>query len=210
MVEKRCLALTARDKQCRKPVFKDGLCDSHFRKNERDIEAGKGSVAIVESNAEEVVVVKAKIDSTASERVKARARRKKSFAQRAAHGMLPNQKLAAPRREGYKRRWVSDDPGRVNEFLDKGYSFVKDDVEGDEAIKSSDQGTRKSQVVSKESGLRGYLMEQEDSLYSEDQQTKEDARSHKEEAIRRVKGSDGIGGSAYDPQKGKGMFHVET
>lgn len=213
MIEKRCLATTARGKQCRKHVTKDGLCDSHFRKNIRDIEAGKGSVALVESDAEEVVEVKAKIDSTASERVKARNRRETRLKQRDADGMLANQKLAAPHREGYTRRWVNDDPGRITEMLDKGYSFVVDNVDGDEAIRSTDQGTRKSQVVGRQkdgSAVAGYLMEQEDSLYSEDQQTKEEARTRKEEQIRRVQGKDGIGGSAYDPTNGKGAYHVET
>lgn len=208
MVAKRCLAKTARDKQCAKYVFKDGLCEIHYTKNERD-----QGIELVESTSEVVAKAKIKLDSTSDDRIAARARRKKSLEQRNADGMLANQKLAAPKRDGYKRRWVNDDPGRINEMLDKGYTFVKDNVEGDKAILSTGQGTRKTQVVSRQSdgsALDGYLMEQEDSLYSEDQQTKEEARSRKEEQIRRVKGSDGIGGSAYDPTKGKGAYHVET
>ncbi len=208
-MEKRCLALTARDKQCRKSVFKDGLCDSHTRMKERNAE----SVRIVESDHEEVIKVKASVEAGTDVRSQARARRKARANERDELGMLPRQKLGAPKRKGYQRRWITDDPGRMTEMLDKGYTPVLENVDGDDKIRTTDQGTRISQVVGRNedgSPQVSYLMEQEDSLYSEDQQAKEDVRSRKEAQIRRVASSDGIGRSAYDPTDGRGQFRVET
>lgn len=202
-MRRRCIAIKADGKQCRGQAFENGLCNVHGR-----MEADR--LKLIDSDSEEVAVIKERIGGD-DVRFAARERRRKRFEERNRLGMLPNQKLACPRREGYVRRWANDDGTRIEELLDKGYTHVLENVDGDSGIRSTDQGTRKSQVVGKKadgSPLTAYLMEQEESLYEEDQQAKDEAISRKEEQIRRVVDSKGIGRSAYDPTKGKGQFRV--
>jgi hypothetical protein len=89
------------------------------------------------------------------------------------------QRLTAPEREGYHRRWFRGDPGRIARAQQAGYEFVSpDDVElnnldlGGDAKKSgnTDLGSRVSVISGDEPGPDGqygrmYLMECPIALY---------------------------------------------
>lgn len=119
---------------------------------------------------------------------KAKARRDKKREERAASGAYANQKLVAPKREGYVRRWVNDDGTRLADLEDKGYSFVTEQVSGDENITTTDLGSKKSQTVGKKADgtpLTAYLMEMPKKWQDEDSQEKEAARQEVESQIKR-------------------------
>lgn len=120
----------------------------------------------------------------------------------------PDLKLQTSQRKGYVRRWVNDAPGRVQNALDGGYEFVKDNTHigsGTES-KDSDLGSNVSQIVGKdESGqpLRSYLMEIKESWYNEDQVEKSKKIDEVDDAIRNgnINGSTGQDGR-YIPSTG--------
>ena len=83
-----------------------------------------------------------------------------------------SQKLASSARPGYVRRWFNDTGNRLAEAKEAGYEFV----DGDPRARSTDTGSRLSQVVgSQESGqgMRGYLMEKQEDWYREDMAEKQ-------------------------------------
>lgn len=65
----------------------------------------------------------------------------------------------APTREGYRRRWVNDTEDRVQMFIDGGYAHVKDE-NGDDRVRRAG------------SGISAYLMEIDETLYNDDQESK--------------------------------------
>lgn len=67
-----------------------------------------------------------------------------------------DQKLAAPPRKGYRRHWFNDKPGRIDEALEAGYTFVRD---GNDRPKSK---------VTNAGGQRSYLMEIPEKWYLAD------------------------------------------
>mgnify|MGYP005843642093 CR=1 FL=1 len=118
---------------------------------------------------------------------------------------IEGQRLVAPSRPGFHRRWVNDEGPGLQNRLQRGYEFVTDD---DEAIPSSDEGSRKSQIVGTGKDgqpLRAYLMEIREDFYEEDQRAREESIRKNESQIRRAEyggPGDSIGatGHAYAPK----------
>lgn len=98
-------------------------------------------------------------------------------------------------RPGYYRRWVSDYPGRIQKFLDAGYTFVRYEDANTETGKAQDPSVMDDSCTRKvvnthlpEGGGRfGYLMEIPQEWWEEDQQLKEQKRQQIEDE--------------YDPEK---------
>lgn len=90
--------------------------------------------------------------------------------------------LTTEQRPGYKRRIINDEPGRLQMFLDAGYSVVDNEKIGDDnAGKSTALGSHAS--VSVGDGKNGYLVEIKDEWYQEDQAAKEAQIKEKEQGI---------------------------
>ena len=116
---------------------------------------------------------------------------------------LSTQKLLAPKRPGFVRRWVKDVGNRLAEVQRKGYSFVsKSEIDAKEVF-STDAGDKVSQVGGIDSGnpFRLYLMEISEEFAKEDAEEKEASRRATEDQIRRASvGSQGLSGSEiYNP-----------
>ena len=105
--------------------------------------------------------------------------------------------------EGLTPRLVSDDPGRIDTFLKRGYKFVQDDGQiGDE--KAGDPSKMGGNAVKHVgSGKSGYLMAIPTEWYEEDQRKKQDSIDDTEKAMKapkkgeKLKGGDV--GDAYGP-----------
>ena len=69
-------------------------------------------------------------------------------------------KLAAPKREGFVRRWVNDVVGRVDNFMANGWDVVQT------------AGTEARHVGGQKNPLKAVLMEIPDEFHTEDQQKK--------------------------------------
>jgi len=132
-------------------------------------------------------------DSTRDESIEARTEsreRTESRRERRVPLGAPRLKLAVPDRNGYKRRWVNDDGGRLQEAQDGGYQFVTDStlhVGHDVENGNSDMGSRVSRIVGKTDGgepLRAFLMEIKQEWYDEDQAEKQKKVDEIDEAIK--------------------------
>lgn len=110
-------------------------------------------------------------------------------------------KLQADAREGYVRRWVNDEPGRLDMFKEAGYEFVTDPKlqvgEGDDISQRPGLGT----AVSRHVGIRAdnqpqraYLMEIPEEYYKEDQTAKMQQVDEREDALRRGQDNQGAPG----------------
>jgi hypothetical protein len=116
-------------------------------------------------------------------------------------------KLSVPQREGYVRRWVNDEEGRLMNAEAGGYQFAQDaslqigapDVDN----VNRDLGARISRVVDKTTGKKAYLMEIKEEFYREDQRAKAEKVAEKDRLIRTGKLEDDE--SRYVPDKGKGI-----
>lgn len=107
------------------------------------------------------------------------------------------QRLEAPQRAGFVRRWVNDWPGRLVAAKSAGYSFVY--------IEAEEEGSRRSETVGvNEDGspLLAYLMEIKESFYRQDQEAKENDIAAQESTISR--------GATQGPvdAKDQGNFYV--
>lgn len=82
--------------------------------------------------------------------------------------------LTAPKRAGYVRRFVNDEPGRIQQFEAAGYTVVKEDVQvGDPKIgKELQPGSAVSLSVG--GGTKAVLMEIKAGWHEEDQKAKQD------------------------------------
>ena len=82
--------------------------------------------------------------------------------------------LTAPKREGYVRRFVNDEPGRIQDFEAAGYTVVKEDIQvGDPRIgKETEPGS--TVKLSAGGGQKTVLMEIPEKYYREDQKLKQD------------------------------------
>lgn len=91
-------------------------------------------------------------------------------------------KTGAPTREGYVRRKVLADPTRIQEFLEAGYTFVRNDgIQADPLHSDQSQvgGSVVRYVMNRRSTAdikHGYLMEIPKDIYEADQKAKRDAR----------------------------------
>ena len=88
--------------------------------------------------------------------------------------------LAAEQREGFVRRWVNEEPGRVERFKQAGYTVVLDDKAdtSDQLTQTESKlGSVARKVVNKDyraSTQTAVLMEIPEEFYKEDQQAKMD------------------------------------
>lgn len=104
----------------------------------------------------------------------------------------PKQKMGAPKRAGYVRRWVNDTPGRLIQAQEAGYEFVADEESAHEKGRA---GARKLRVgVTEEKvSLYAYLMEIPEEFYNEDQALKQEPIDQFEDQLRhggKVSGAD--------------------
>lgn len=88
--------------------------------------------------------------------------------------------LRAEQREGYVRRFVNDEPGRIKMFEEAGYQIVTDGSAPSDRNVGDSLGT--GSVVSKHvgGGTRAVLMEIPVEFYEEDMKAKEDLVKAKE------------------------------
>lgn len=87
------------------------------------------------------------------------------------------QKLAYPMRSGFHRHWFNDDPGRIDQALQAGYTHVEDK-----------DGTKVKRVVGTNQGglpILGYLMEIPEEWYKEDMAAQQKIVDTMDDAIRR-------------------------
>jgi len=134
---------------------------------------------------------------------KARAAKRETRRKRKPLG-VPVSKLAVQERDGYVRRWINDDGGRIQQAEEAGYEFVTKAVVSSEAQKG--QGTKISQIVgTQENGqpLYAFLMEIKKEWYDEDQRAKQAEVDKVDMAIKtgNVNGTVGEDGR-YVPREG--------
>lgn len=101
--------------------------------------------------------------------------------------------LTAAKREGYVRRYVNDQDGRVERFLEAGYQIVIEpdaDTSADKAGKPTLLGTNVRKSVG--GGRHAVLMEIKEEFYNEDQEAKQEQVDALENAM--------------EPNAGEGQF----
>jgi len=89
-----------------------------------------------------------------------------------------NQRLAAPQRDGYVRRWFNDRPGRIDRAKRASWAHVQDETTGHPMMIIGG-------VAPEGGGLKQYLMEIPQELYEQDQQAKQAAIDETEAAMKR-------------------------
>jgi len=194
-------------------VDADGYCRHHLDQKPRPApEPEPESVEASEAEAESV----RQPESAANDKYALAAERRRKIREaRKRLGGIQGQKLLAPKKQGFVRRWVNDEGNRLEEMLDKGYTFVED---ADAVIPTSDTGSRKSQHVGTQKsgdGLRAYLMETPQEFYEEDQKEKAAQIEKTAQQTRRghIAGDQGFRGKGqsvlYDPSKGNNQFFSE-
>lgn len=141
------------------------------------------------------------------------ARRKYTLERRDALGAIGDQKLVAPTRPGFYRRWINDDGNRLAERAAFGYDFVVKGAPYSEGAISTDPGEKISQIVgtTKSGPLRAYLMEIPQDWVDEDRSKKEQKRGEVEAQVHRAAhGENNLAQSgrsiAYDPTNGNSHF----
>lgn len=119
------------------------------------------------------------------------------------------QKLDAPQRKGYVRRWVDNDPSRIMAMQDLGYSMVAEKAGEDEA-RTDGMGTR----IARHGGKRGdgapqqlVLMECRADDYALGVQDKEAALKPFEEALRAGTDTTGRMTDTYEPRDRSSISH---
>lgn len=106
-------------------------------------------------------------------------------------------RLTAPKKKGFRRRFVNDDGDRVQRYEAAGYNLVKDDIQvGDHKI---GKDTQMGRVVrpSVGGGTKAVLMEIKEEFYQEDQKAKQDKVTADEQAMKQQlnSGRDGTYGN---------------
>ena len=111
------------------------------------------------------------------------------------------QKLTAPERAGFHRRWINDNGDRIVQAEAGGYQFVEDERDRDEA----GRGVKRFMTVGvKEDGspLKAYLMEIRQEFFDEDQKAKQSKIDEVEAAIKRGKVESEDQSKFYVPTEG--------
>lgn len=138
----------------------------------------------------------------------AAAKRKKYLENKANSGAHEGQKLVAPLRPGFVRRWVNDQKGKLDRMESRGYTCVEEGAADEPFEATSDNaGSKISQRVDFVDGepLRAYLMEIPEEFHKQDQQEKEASIL---ETVDAVKKGGAIGSQAYVP-KGSSQYELE-
>lgn len=111
----------------------------------------------------------------------------------------PRMKLNVKPREGYHRHWINDTPGRLEDAVNGGYSFVRNEIVGQGGDVSQvggldDRVSRVVGVAADGGPLRAYLMEMPQDMYEADQRAKmADIALTEDEIKRGVKGREVAG-----------------
>lgn len=117
------------------------------------------------------------------------------------------QKLDAPQREGFVRRWVDDSPARIMEMQDLGYDFAQDKA-GQGASRTDGQGSRIVRMGGKRDDGSPHnlvLMETPVSEYEVGRAEKEDRLKPFEDALRAGADTTGRLQDAYKPSAGSSL-----
>lgn len=112
------------------------------------------------------------------------------------------QRLAAPQREGYIRRWVDDSPTRIMEMQELGYDFVQE-AAGEGASRTDGVGTRINRLGGKrDSGAPQHLVLMETPVeeYAHGLKEKEAQLAPFEDALRAGKDTTGRMTDSYEPR----------
>lgn len=119
------------------------------------------------------------------------------------------QKLDAPQREGYVRRWVDNDPSRIMSMQDLGYDFAAEKA-ADGAARTDGLGSR----ISRHGGKRAdgspqhlVLMETPIADYRLGIQEKEDALKPFEEALKAGADTTGRLQNTYEQRDRSSISH---
>lgn len=104
------------------------------------------------------------------------------------------QSLVAPKRDGYRRYWFNDEPGRVARAQEAGYTHVMDPVTGQPERRIVDRINGQ--------GMYGYLMEIPSELYQEDMQRQADALAFRLGQIKAGNPDGSHQPNQYVPQRG--------
>ena len=110
-------------------------------------------------------------------------------------------KLDAPERPGYVRRFVNDDPARIKQMEELGYTIVSERA-GEGQARTDGLGTRITRHAGKDGNgapFQTVLMETPVSEYEVGLRDKEEARKPFEEAIRRSADTTASVPDAYQP-----------
>lgn len=111
------------------------------------------------------------------------------------------QKLDAPKRPGYVRRWVDDSPARIMEMQELGYDFAQDQA-ATGAKRTDGLGSRISRMGGRRDDGSPHhlvLMETPDAEYAIGAQEKADALKPFEDALRAGADTTGRLQDAYKP-----------
>ena len=144
------------------------------------------------------------VEGFALERVDAGARRQERIP------IGQRNRLTAPKRPGYVRRFVNTTPGRVQMFEDAGYQLVTDqtyDPENPGVVKIGDRtsgATPMGSAVVEDvgGGQQAVLMEIREDWYNEDQAKKARRLDEMEAQIKRRPTKDGLYGSVATERSG--------
>lgn len=118
-------------------------------------------------------------------------------------------KLDAPKREGYVRRWVDDNPSRIAELQELGYDFVHEKAD-DGARRTDGIGTRVTRHAGKrDSGEPHHLVLMETPVeeYAEGVKEREDRLKPFEEALAAGADTTGRLQDGYKPTSGSSISH---
>lgn len=133
----------------------------------------------------------------------AKAVAKHNRRQRASVGGFKT-RLDAPQREGMVRRWVNDDPGRIEAMHDLGYDFAEATTRTDSV------GTRiERNVGTHPNGApkRAFLMETPQDQYAIGVDEKEERLKPFEEALRSGQDTTGKVEESYSPKGGRSTIN---
>ena len=117
------------------------------------------------------------------------------------------QKLDAPQRAGYVRRWVDDSPARIMEMQELGYDFVHEQA-GTGAKRTDGQGSRISRMGGKRDDGSPHhlvLMETPAEEYAIGVQEREDALKPFEDALRAGTDTTGRLRDTYKPSNSSSL-----
>ena len=114
----------------------------------------------------------------------------------------PRSKLSVNPIDGYHLRWVNDEPGRLQQAQDGGYSFVSPEEVAWESTSDNKvkvlAGTQKDKITA----MYTYLMKLPTEYYLEDKAVHEHGNKQIEDAIRGGKLDREAGDGRYIPREG--------
>lgn len=102
------------------------------------------------------------------------------------------QKLAYPQRVGFHRHWFNDEPGRIEEALQAGYTHVED--------KDGRKVQRVVGVATQGGALMGFLMEIPEEWFKEDMARNQQVVDERDAAIKAGHVTEEKGANQYVPQ----------